>query len=186
MPAVSSASIRSRSTASVGPSSRPSVIRITATPVTLSPAMIARWIGAAPRQRGSSEACRLKAPSLGASSTSRGRIWPNATTTAASSPSAANAAISSGARIEAGVRTAIPCASAKACTGEGVSFLPRPRGAGGWRVDARHLEPRRHDGGEADDRELRGAEEGEAHGQRRLAARMRGASWNRRRGRPFR
>ena len=94
--------------------------------------MIARWIGAAPRQRGSSEACRLNAPSRGASSTSRGRIWPNATTTAASSRSASKAAIAAGSRIEAGVRTVRPCASAKACTGEGVSFWPRPRGAGGW------------------------------------------------------
>ncbi len=35
------------------------------TPVSVSPAMIARWIGAAPRQRGSSEACRLRQPSRG-------------------------------------------------------------------------------------------------------------------------
>jgi len=55
----------------------------------------------------------------------------NATTTAASSSSAANAAISSGSRIDAGVRTGRPCASANACTGDGESFLPRPRGAGG-------------------------------------------------------
>ena len=37
------------------------------TPVSASPAMIARLIGAAPRQRGSSEACTLKQPSRGAS-----------------------------------------------------------------------------------------------------------------------
>ena len=35
----------------------------------LSPAMMARWMGAAPRQRGSSEACTLKQPSRGASRT---------------------------------------------------------------------------------------------------------------------
>ena len=46
-----------------GPVSRPSSILITMTPVSASPAMMARWIGAAPRQRGSSEACRLKQPS---------------------------------------------------------------------------------------------------------------------------
>ena len=46
-----------------GPVSRPSSICMTMTPVSASPAMIARWIGAAPRQRGSSEACTLKQPS---------------------------------------------------------------------------------------------------------------------------
>ena len=35
-------------------------------------------------------------------------------------------------RIDAGVRTGIPRASAKACTGEGFSSCPRPLGAGGW------------------------------------------------------
>ena len=39
---------------------------------------------AAQGQRGSREPCRLKQPSLGASSTSFTRIWPKATTTAAS------------------------------------------------------------------------------------------------------
>ena len=45
-----------------GPVSRPFSIRMTMTAVSVSPAMIARWIGAAPRQRGSLEACRLKQP----------------------------------------------------------------------------------------------------------------------------
>ena len=49
------------------PVSRPSSICITMTPVSASPAMMARLIGAAPRQRGSSEAWRLKQPSGGAS-----------------------------------------------------------------------------------------------------------------------
>ena len=39
-----------------GPVSSPASIFITQTPLSASPAMIARWIGAAPRQRGSSEA----------------------------------------------------------------------------------------------------------------------------------
>ena len=38
------------------PVSRPTSIFITMTPLSASPAMIARLIGAAPRQRGSSEA----------------------------------------------------------------------------------------------------------------------------------
>ena len=107
-------------------------MRITCTPVTASPAMIARWIGAAPRQRGNNEAWTLKQPSRGASSTSATRIWPNATTTAASRFRAWKSAIASGVFIEAGVRTIRPCDSAKACTGEGCRVWPRPRGAGGW------------------------------------------------------
>ena len=38
-------------------------MRMTMTPVSASPAMMARAIGAAPRQRGSSEAWRLRQPS---------------------------------------------------------------------------------------------------------------------------
>ena len=41
-------------------------MRMTWAPVTSSPAITARWIGAAPRQRGSREACRLNDPSRGA------------------------------------------------------------------------------------------------------------------------
>ena len=52
-----------RSAIATGPVSSPSSIFITITPVSASPAMMARLIGAAPRQRGSSEACRLKQPS---------------------------------------------------------------------------------------------------------------------------
>ena len=59
-----------------GPVSSPSSIFITMTPVSASPAMIARLIGAAPRQRGSSEACRLNAPRGKASRIGFGRISP--------------------------------------------------------------------------------------------------------------
>ncbi len=51
-------------------------MRITITAVAASPAMIARLIGAAPRQRGNAEACRLKQPSRGASRMVLGRIRP--------------------------------------------------------------------------------------------------------------
>ncbi len=44
-------------------------MRMIITPVSASPAMIARWMGAAPRQRGSSEAWMFQHPSRGASST---------------------------------------------------------------------------------------------------------------------
>jgi hypothetical protein len=46
------------------------------TAVSASPAMIARLIGAAPRQRGSAEACKLKQPSGTASRIGFGRISP--------------------------------------------------------------------------------------------------------------
>jgi len=45
--------------AQTGPLSSPSVTRIIDTPVSASPAMMARSIGAAPRQRGSSDGCTL-------------------------------------------------------------------------------------------------------------------------------
>ena len=61
---------------SIGPVSSPSSIRMMVTPVTSSPARIARWIGAAPRQRGSSEAWTLMQPALGASRIGLGRISP--------------------------------------------------------------------------------------------------------------
>ena len=71
-----SAPIGMRSVIAIAPVSRPSSIFITVTPVSASPAMMARLIGAAPRQRGSSEACRLKQPSGGASRIGLGRIRP--------------------------------------------------------------------------------------------------------------
>ncbi len=51
-----------RSTMATGPVSRPSSICMTMTPVSASPAMMARWMGAAPRQRGRSEPWRLRQP----------------------------------------------------------------------------------------------------------------------------
>ena len=58
------------------PVSRPSSICMIVMPVRVSPASIARWIGAAPRQRGSSEAWMLRQPRRGSSSTHAGRISP--------------------------------------------------------------------------------------------------------------
>jgi hypothetical protein len=51
-------------------------MRMTLTPVSVSPAMMARLMGAAPRQRGSSDACRLRQPSGGACKIGFGRIMP--------------------------------------------------------------------------------------------------------------
>ena len=73
---VASVPIGTRSAIAMAPVSRPSSIFITMTPVSLSPAMTARWIGAAPRQRGSSEAWRLKQPRGKVSRIDFGRISP--------------------------------------------------------------------------------------------------------------
>jgi hypothetical protein len=59
---VSVAWIGKRASASTGPVSSPASICMMLTPVSVSPASIARGIGAAPRQRGSSEACTLMQP----------------------------------------------------------------------------------------------------------------------------
>jgi hypothetical protein len=45
-------------------------------PVWVSPASIARWMGAAPRQRGSSDAWMFRQPCAGSASTAGGRIRP--------------------------------------------------------------------------------------------------------------
>jgi hypothetical protein len=58
-PAVVPGTIGMGSARHTGPSSSPCVMRMIDTPVTASPAMTARWIGAAPRQRGKSEAWML-------------------------------------------------------------------------------------------------------------------------------
>ena len=48
--------------ATIGPESRPASICISVTPVASSPARMAAGMGDAPRQRGSSDGCRLSAP----------------------------------------------------------------------------------------------------------------------------
>ncbi|MCY1515450.1 hypothetical protein D9M68_500370 [compost metagenome] len=76
LPPVSAALIGVVTLSSIGPVSRPASICITVTPLSASPASTARWIGAAPRQRGSSEAWLLMQPRRGMSSTACGRISP--------------------------------------------------------------------------------------------------------------
>ena len=101
------------------------------TPVSVSPASIARSTGAAPRQRGSSEKCTFTKPS-GQRFEQRGRAaagrtrrrrrarrrWPRPRRRPrATSP---------------GVRTARPSSSAAALTGLGSARSPRPRRRSGW------------------------------------------------------
>jgi hypothetical protein len=75
-PAVSSADIGSGACNRIGPVSRDSSICMIVAPVTVSPASRARWMGAAPRQRGNSEAWTLIAPRGAARSSVPGRIRP--------------------------------------------------------------------------------------------------------------
>ena len=93
-----------------------------ATPVSVSPASIARSTGAAPRQRGSSEKWRFTKPSGRASSSVVGRICPNATTTPSSAPEAATSSTIS--RERCGVRTSMPSSVAAALTGLGSVARP--------------------------------------------------------------
>ncbi|MYK88262.1 MAG: hypothetical protein F4018_07900 [Acidobacteria bacterium] len=62
--------------ANVGPASISRTSRMIVTPVSVSPAMIARCTGAAPRYFGSSEGWMLMVRSRGAASTASGSIRP--------------------------------------------------------------------------------------------------------------
>ena len=84
VPAVSRAAMGTRTTSSIGPVSSPASICISVMPVSASPASSARWIGAAPRQRGSSEACTLMHPCRGQARIAGGRMRPYAATTSTS------------------------------------------------------------------------------------------------------
>ena len=89
--------------------------------------MIARSTGAAPRQRGSAEGCRLTsgyAPSSGDR-----RICPNATTTPAS-------ASGGSALASCGCVSGSASSRAAAATGGAVSARPRPLGRSGWLTTA--------------------------------------------------
>src|ERR1700730_16919158 len=113
-----------------GPVSRPLSIRMIDTPVSLSPARIACAIGAAPRQRGSRDACTLIAPNRSRCSSGSGRICPYAATTMASGAFARMASMAPGSRIRAGVNTSIPASAATSRTGRGAG-APRLPGRSG-------------------------------------------------------
>lgn len=87
-------------------------------------------MGAAPRQRGSSEAWTLTAPSGATSSTSSGRMQPKATTQMTSGAAWRTASMASGV-MRLVSSTGMPSSRARAFTGEGRSSLPRPRTASG-------------------------------------------------------
>ncbi len=131
-PAVSSGPISTAATSRSGPVSSPSSICMIDTPVRRSPARIARWIGAAPRQRGSREKWTLMQPRRGAARTSGGRIRPYAATMATSTPRSRSRAASAPSRRRVGWRTGTPRASAATLTAGGVVLRPRPALRSGW------------------------------------------------------
>ncbi len=99
------------------------------TPVRPSPAMIARSIGAAPRQRGSSEGWTLR---ISCSESSGSLISaPKAHTTTARGRAWVIAALASGSLTFCGCSSAIPRERALAATGGDVRRRPRPLGRSG-------------------------------------------------------
>ena len=114
-----------------GPESSPSSMRKVAAPVISSPAMTACWTGAAPRQAGSSEKCRLTQPCAGMSRATLGRSAPYATTGQQSGAISRSRARNSSSRGFTGLSTSMPASSARSATGLATSRRPRPAGASG-------------------------------------------------------
>ena len=121
-------SVRSHQT---GPASSASTTRMIEIPVRSSPAMIARCVGAAPRHRGSREACTLSGY-LNSANTEAGRICPYAATTIKSAWSSVNALSSLSDRKFSGCLTSTPAASARSLIALWRDFRPRPAGRSGW------------------------------------------------------
>src|SRR5215212_2013171 len=130
-PAVSDGWIGSRMLAKVGPASSSRTIRKVVAPVIWSPARMACCTGAAPRQAGSSEKCRLIHPSAGMSRTRCGSSAPYATTGQQSGAISASRVTKSSSRGRNGLRVSIPSSAPRSATGLAVSFFPRPLGASG-------------------------------------------------------
>jgi len=128
---VSSGSIGVRATASIAPASSALTTRMIVTPVSASPSMIARSIGDAPRQRGSSDAWTLTRPRRGSDSTGSGSRRPYAATTPSSGSNAAIASRNDASPSFVGCSTARPADSARAFTGDAETCRPRPRGLSG-------------------------------------------------------
>ena len=99
------------------------------TPVSSSPASIARSTGAAPRQRGSSDGCRF---SISCSDSSGSLISaPKAQIAIASGSAAAIRSLACSAFTSSGWKTSMPSSRAVSATGGAASLRPRPRGASG-------------------------------------------------------
>ena len=115
--------------ASIGPASSSVTTRMIVTPVIASPAMTARWIGAAPRYFGSSDACTLIMPSArdtpGARRAESGRRRRRRQGRRRSAAMLARNACSRSFR---GCRTGMPASSATALVGVGATAVRAPSG----------------------------------------------------------
>ncbi len=131
LPAVSSGAIAILSCSSMAPVSMPSSISIVVMPVSVSPLMIAHWIGPAPRYFGSREPWTFMQPLGGSTRIAGGRIRPNAATTIKSGFQSVSEARKSRSFIFVGCRTGSCSRWAICFTGEGVRVWPRPFGRSG-------------------------------------------------------
>mmetsp|Transcript_6780 Transcript_6780/g.16873 ORF Transcript_6780/g.16873 Transcript_6780/m.16873 type:complete len:256 (+) Transcript_6780:515-1282(+) len=128
----------------MGPASIFATVYKIVMPVSVSPAAKARCTGDAPRQRGSSDGCKLSVPSRGALRNRRGRYCPYAAVTQMSGSKASNCSKNSSSRALAGARIlSTPRDAANSCTGVFVSgmFLPLPTFFGGCVTTALSSKP---------------------------------------------
>ena len=131
-PAVSSGPIATRASRQTGPVSSPSSMRMIETPVSLSPAMMARLMGAAPRQCGRSEAWTLKQPKRGASRIGLGQDQPIGDDDRGIGIESAEALLLLRALQAALALHRKAASSAAWCTGDLRKAMPRPAARGGW------------------------------------------------------
>ncbi len=134
-PDVSSLSISVRAMAIMPPASIRGVIRMTVTPVDVSPFWMARATGAAPRYDGKTEPCRLIPPSEGMERRSAERIWPYAAVTSKSGFNVRTRSRLAGALTSSGCSTGIPRAWAASLIRLGISSCLRPWGRSGWVIN---------------------------------------------------
>ena len=130
-PAVSRGPTGSVRTPKTGPASSSLTMRNVVAPVMSSPCSRACCTGAAPRQAGSTEKCRLTQPWGGMSSADCGSSAPYAVTGQQSGPIARSRSRNSGSRTFTGVSTSRPASRASRATGLGSRWRPRPAGASG-------------------------------------------------------
>ena len=136
------------------------------TPVSASPARIARWTGAAPRQRGSSEPWTLRQPCRGASSTGARQDQ------AVGGDHRHIGVERRERRLLLRVRAATPACAPRspaprpaAAPARATSSRPRrPPGRGGWRIGRDDLVPRRDQRVERRHREVGRSHEDDPHG----------------------
>src|SRR6266851_122579 len=131
VPVVSSSRTGSVSTPYTGPASSSLTIRNVVAPVTSSPCRMACWTGAAPRQAGRMEKCRLTQPWRGMSRADCGSRAPYAATGQQSGAILRSWSRKAGSRTLGGVSTSTPASRARRATGLGSTFRPRPVGASG-------------------------------------------------------